>query len=177
MKCCKLIMAVLCLALTLPSYASDGDTTPIEANSQVVKLVVGLMDGDKSILSAEIRTFDGNAVPLFNGEIHNYVARAETKKGGVSRIERGSVNAGISLSMTPILRADGQIEVRFLVRKTDLLSMREFTHDGVFDLEQAVVLRGGVPIDIPFGPDLPAASMFEPGASQYTLTIAAVAAN
>jgi len=180
MKLMSIVVGFVLMGCLVAATAHDAPALP--ESPALIKVEFSVMDGGKVSLSGAVRALPGEAVPIFQGEEISYVSHVDVPQDGTQVVGVGKVAIGDFLQLTPESRSDGRINVRFLVRKSHLLSVNAFRNGDqtihlpsirAFELEQSVVLMDGRAIDIPFGPDVVSDSLHEPLRSRYTLRLTA----
>jgi len=157
------------------------------ASATQIILSVQLLEGDRLLTSSRLTTMDGQMAGMRVGSERSYVAET-TKNGNTVVMTADKVEDGFfTAALTPTLTKDGNIEVEFDLKKSDLTSIQRFTqgdHEtqlpqvSAINLKQKISLVSGKEAIIPFGPlvDTGTADAGKSSRTQYTLRIVATKA-
>ena len=114
----KYIYGLLCLIISSNVYAIDSNSS--------LSVNVKLYQNKELINEVTATTLSGITAPVSISKITSYVEKYEKSIDGKEIITPGEIETGLFLELTPVLLSNNEVELKYNLIKSDLLSIESF---------------------------------------------------
>ena len=172
------------LALLLALAASSSSTFATDPRPAIITVSVQVVPatGGQPLYVGKAVAADGRSVPLSQTQELGYLASVTCHPDGAIEMTPGKVTQGVSMVITPSVGANGRISVDVVASMAQLLAMEESgsacgpVHRPRLKMvafRQAVSLRDGQEISVPFGSSEPESAGAEAAKPSHVIKIVA----